>query len=179
MSPVTPGPGLPRIYCNSRYDIYDNCPKTEQWLKASGKSMRWLKQFLRDNMSNGTKAHKHLLELGGGYDWSCGGMSAMHDFFARTDVQKALHLDSPQPSEFDYRSTGPASITLYPKLVQKIRVLIYNGDSDACVPYKGNEEWTESLETSGVVRWRWRWRCPRAALALRVLGDEGAAGLCI
>jgi len=139
------------------YDIYDNCPKTEQWLKASGKSMRWLKQFLRDNMSNGTKAHKHLLELGGGYDWSCGGMSAMHDFFARTDVQKALHLDSPQPSEFDYRSTGPASITLYPKLVQKIRVLIYNGDSDACVPYKGNEEWTESLETSGVVKTNKKW----------------------
>ena len=27
----------------------------------------------------------------------------------------------------------------------KIRILIYNGDADACVPYKGNEEWTEGL----------------------------------
>ena len=45
------------------------------------------------------------------------------------------------------RGAGPASVTLYPDLVKNIRVLIYNGDADACVPYKGNEEWTEGLAT--------------------------------
>merc|ERR1712118_594832 len=36
---------------------------------------------------------------------------------------------------------GPASITLRPELVQKIRVLIYNGD----------EAWIDSLEEKGVL----------------------------
>ena len=48
-----------------------------------------------------------------------------------------------------YTYAGPASVTLYPKFVGKLRVLIYNGDSDACVPYKGNEEWTEGLAAAG------------------------------
>ena len=42
-------------------------------------------------------------------------------------------------------------ITLWPELAKKLRVLIYNGDSDACVPYKGNEEWTTGLAAQGVI----------------------------
>ena len=38
-----------------------------------------------------------------------------------------------------------------------MRVLIYNGDSDACVPYKGNEEWTTSLEPRGIVTEKKPW----------------------
>ena len=30
-----------------------------------------------------------------------------------------------------------------------MRVLIYNGDADLCVPYKGNEELVTNLETAG------------------------------
>ena len=30
------------------YDIYDNCPATEQWLSITGKSMRWLRKTVRD-----------------------------------------------------------------------------------------------------------------------------------
>jgi len=30
-------------------------------------------------------------------------------------------------------------------------VLIYNGDADSCVPYKGNEEWTEGFAAQGLV----------------------------
>ena len=37
---------------------------------------------------------------------------------------------------------------LHPKAT-KLRVLIYNGDADACVPYKGNEEWITSLVKAG------------------------------
>ena len=37
----------------------------------------------------------------------------------------------------------------YPNAGTGVRVLIYNGDSDACVPYKGNEEWTEDLAAAG------------------------------
>lgn len=34
------------------YDIYDNCPATDLWLKKSGKSMRWLKNHLRSQMDS-------------------------------------------------------------------------------------------------------------------------------
>jgi alpha-beta hydrolase superfamily lysophospholipase len=62
------------------------------------------------------------------------------EYLGRTDVQKALNLDPAMKgaSGFDYHSSGPASITLHPHLAKKLRVLIYNGDADACVPYKGN-----------------------------------------
>eukprot|EP01061_Rhynchopus_euleeides_P012090 TRINITY_DN216_c0_g1_i1.p1 TRINITY_DN216_c0_g1~~TRINITY_DN216_c0_g1_i1.p1 ORF type:complete len:472 (+),score=190.02 TRINITY_DN216_c0_g1_i1:39-1418(+) len=33
----------------------------------------------------------------------------------------------------------------YPLLVENMRVLIYNGDWDACVPYNDNEAWTSSM----------------------------------
>jgi carboxypeptidase C (cathepsin A) len=46
---------------------------------------------------------------------------------------------------------GPASVTLYPELIKAIRVLIYNGDADSCVPYVGNQEWTSSMVDQGVV----------------------------
>merc|ERR1712054_109614 len=52
-------------------------------------------------------------------------------------------------SKFDYSCSGPASITLWPELSKKIRVLIYNGDADACVPYNGNEAWIAELEEKG------------------------------
>ena len=50
---------------------------------------------------------------------------------------KALHIANPGQSTFRYHSSGPASITLHPELATKIRVLIYNGDADACV-YNGD-----------------------------------------
>jgi len=81
----------------------------------------------------------------------------MGDFFNRADVQKAMHLNKPGMCQFNYHSSGPASITLYPTLVKKMRVLIYNGDADACVPYKGNEEWTEGLATAGVIKENKAW----------------------
>ena len=44
---------------------------------------------------------------------------------------------------------GFSGITLYPDLIKKIRVLIYNGDADSCVPYVGNEEWVSGLAKLG------------------------------
>ena len=33
----------------------------------------------------------------------------------------------------------------YPQLVAGIRVIIYNGDWDSCVPYTDAEAWTEGM----------------------------------
>ena len=129
------------------YDIYDNCPRTSAYLASMGnKTMRWLLKKLRDRMNTGVDLNTGL--LGGGYEWSCGDTyppGAVSPWFARKDVQAALHLNAPGQSKFHYKTSGPASITLYPYLIKHMRVLIYNGDADSCVPYKGNEEWVRAL----------------------------------
>lgn len=38
-----------------------------------------------------------------------------------------------------------------------MRVLIYNGDADDCVPYKGNEEWTTGMAEKGHVTPKASW----------------------
>ena len=114
--------------------------------------MGWLRSHVRRNLHSPT-LHRELSTLGGGYDWSCGQFSAIPTYFARPDVRAALHLPAHSSgSEFRYESSGPASVTLYPNLIRSLeRVLIYNGDADACVPYIGNEEWTSGMAEQGVV----------------------------
>ena len=45
----------------------------------------------------------------------------------------------------------PDAFSLYPYLVTKIRVLIYSGDIDACVPNLGSQMWTSALGKQGVL----------------------------
>jgi hypothetical protein len=129
------------------YDIYDNCPNTNQFLERVGKDMSWLTAFLREGMHNSSGMNEALMDMNGGYPWDCGGDV---NGWIRS-AQKDLHLDGVKAgaSGFDYACSGPASITLWPELSKKIRVLIYNGDADACVPYNGNEDWIGSLEAKG------------------------------
>jgi len=147
------------------YDVYDNCPKPSEFVAKSGKSMTWLKEQLRDAISPAAraKAHKNILgaTAAGGFDWDCGGSyppGKVADFFLRKDVQEALHLNAPGQSGFDYATTGPASVTIYPELAKKIRIMIYNGDADLCVPLAGNEEWIDGLEDQGVLKQAKAWR---------------------
>jgi hypothetical protein len=92
----------------------------------------------------------------GGYAWGCDQMDLGAAYITRDDVKEALHLGD-AGSGFSYRTSGPASVTLYPSLVKKMRILIYNGDSDDCVPYKGNEEWTTRLADDGVLTEKSAW----------------------
>merc|ERR1712228_730061 len=114
-----------------------------------GKDMYWLTDFLREGIHNASATHQVLTDMNGGYKWDCGG--DVRSFIRSNAVKEALHLDGIQAgaSSFDYSCSGPASITLWPELAKQIRVLIYNGDADACVPYNGNEDWIASLEEHG------------------------------
>merc|ERR1712202_35420 len=55
------------------YDIYDNCPGAANWHEKSGKSVRWLKNYLRKHLSSPSMTSKdkrrHLANLAGGYQW--------------------------------------------------------------------------------------------------------------
>lgn len=83
------------------------------------------------------------------YPWNCESDPALDRYFTRSDVLSALHLNTSTGSRFQYARSGPASVTLYPNLLQHMRVLIYNGDADLCVPYVGNEEWTTDMAAQG------------------------------
>ena len=120
------------------YDIYDNCPRTSEYLREQGnKTMRWLLSKVRSRFNSDTVINAAPgsgppsdTQLGGGYEWGCGDTyppGAISPWYQRADVQKALHLDAPGRSGFKYHTSGPASVLLYPKLIQKIRIMIYNG----------------------------------------------------
>lgn len=76
-------------------------------------------------------------------------------YLNQPEVQQALHVIDAGVSNWQvcgnaegwsYQSTRPnLPRDTYPLLVSKIRVLIYNGDWDACVPYTDNEAWTLSM----------------------------------
>ena len=85
-------------------------------------------------------------------------MDKANDYLTSADVRKALHLREPGQSGFGYDRSGPASITLYPELIKKLRILIYNGDADSCVPYKGNEEWITDLKSQNLLSENEPWR---------------------
>lgn len=134
------------------YFMYDDCPRTREFLDRTGRDMGWLTARLRSGMHTPQATHDALVRMNGGYRWDCGGDAGT--WITRDDVRKALHLESATPgaSSFDYVLSGPASITLYPDLVKKLRILIYNGQADACVPYGGNEDWIALLESRGILR---------------------------
>lgn len=57
-------------------------------------------------------------------------------------------------NKVDYTSTAsnlPKNV--YPALISKYRVLIYNGDVDACVPYNDNEMWTSGMGYTASAAW--------------------------
>jgi hypothetical protein len=62
--------------------------------------------------------------------------------------------NTPPPHTHTHTHT-PLTNRFYKKdIIPKIRVLIFNGDVDCCVPYKGNEWWTESLGLPIEKPWR-------------------------
>lgn len=87
----------------------------------------------------------------GGPD-ACIDSVAASAYFNRPDVIAVMHV-KPQPfswsvcgNQISYRSTRPnLPRDTYPFLINHIKVTIYNGDWDACVPYTDNEAWTEGM----------------------------------
>ena len=75
------------------------------------------------------------------------------DFLNNPTVKAALHIDKvPAHANWTVCANGlrytRSTVTLidrYPTLLSAYRVLVYNGDADACVPWNGSEEWTREL----------------------------------
>lgn len=133
------------------YNLYDNCPQTAAFLQKVEKSSRWLTKVLRQGLHSPGETRGRLKQMNGGFDWDCLGDAA--SWIVRQDVRTALHLTDMEPrvSNFRYTSAGPASVTLYPDLMKKLRILYYSGDADLCVPYNGYEDMLGDFENQGLI----------------------------
>lgn len=101
---------------------------------------------------------------------ACIDSRAASGYFNQPSVMDALHVQAPSftwavcatPVGWKYTSTRPnLPRDTYPSLVTRIRVLIYNGDWDACVPYTDNEAWTEGMGYRAEQPWHpWTYTTP-------------------
>ena len=80
-----------------------------------------------------------LYNQGGLNGYPCGAETVMDQWLNLPSVQAALHVQTNNKGMV-YRRTAGNLLPLYSQLIQKYRVLIYSGDTDACVPYWGTEE---------------------------------------
>jgi len=53
------------------YNLYDNCPSTQQFFNRTGKNMGWLLKKLRDGMHKPHSTRAELTKLNGGFQWDC------------------------------------------------------------------------------------------------------------
>ena len=98
---------------------------------------------------------------------ACGGASFNVAYFNRPDVQQALNVFEEGPVKdtgwswaecsrapfFNYTKTTKSHTELYQQhLVPEMRVTIFSGDVDACVPYLGTMRWVDDVvkNTNGV-----------------------------
>ena len=88
-------------------------------------------------------------------DYGCGGMTVMYEWMNTPEVMAALHVQKNVNGAVQY---GPRQLAdarpIYKMLAQKIDVMIYSGDTDACVPTIGTEEWTAALGFPVLDDWR-------------------------
>jgi len=82
--------------------------------------------------------------------------AALTAYMNRADVQSAMHFSAGasvigpwgecQGGTVDYtRIPCDEMVDVYPILLAKIAVIIYNGDQDECIPYIQDEAWTQDM----------------------------------
>lgn len=76
------------------------------------------------------------------------------------EVKSAIHVKSGIywticTDQIDYNSNTQSVIPIYKELIKnKIRILVYSGNTDASVPFVGSQKWTSSLQLPRKSLWR-------------------------
>ena len=122
-------------------DIYGNCSDVTA---ADAAEPRFWVGSLGSRGSVGAAIHE------------CIGGINVETYLRSEAVMSALHVSQPPSAgpwsmcstfiEERYTRTEKSLLeTVYPALIKAYRVLIFNGDADAVVPYTDNEEWTSGM----------------------------------
>jgi len=105
-----------------------------------------------------------IMEKAGG-PVACLDGGAAQAYLDQADVRQAIHVPSVAQigpwelctNKLQYTSNWGSLLPYYKDtIIPAIRVMIFNGDADCCVPYNGNEWWTSTLgvpETTGWTSW--------------------------
>ena len=151
------------------YNIYDTCAgDTSSWMRTRDE---WNTAMARDVIDVphdvATPAIPQLAytpykdgTLGAAVnDYPCGGQSVARKWLNSDGVAKALHVNA-DAGGMRYEK-GPMSFSgnllpLYASLMKKYRMLIYSGDTDACVPTWGTVDWIDSLNLTVTSPWKVR-----------------------
>eukprot|EP01038_Epipyxis_sp_PR26KG_P004140 gene4140-5894_t len=99
----------------------------------------------------------------GGNGYSCGGPAAQVDWLNRPEVRKALHIPNDaiffqcdNGADFTYEFTSTDLVSWYKDTIagNKLRILVYNGDTDPCINSFQAQNWTRNLNIPEVQSWR-------------------------
>ena len=97
-----------------------------------------------------SSSNHHAVFIGDG----CLNLITLCIFIDSPAVRQALHVPSEAfyghpfsllSTTLVYSSNVGSLFGLYKRIIPRVKVLVYNGDLDPCVPYNGNEEWTRGL----------------------------------
>lgn len=93
-------------------------------------------------------------------DYPCGGGPVMEDYFTMEAVKEAFHVKSTffevdnAEGDFDYTPTEPNLSGFYQEVNGKLRVLVYNGDTDPAITSFATANWTSHLGFQELQHWR-------------------------
>jgi hypothetical protein len=118
--------------------------------------------------------------------WEYGGPDACINsisgsaYLNQPQVIDALHVEKQKfpwsvcGNQIDYTPNRPnLPRDTYPALIANMRVLIFNGDWDACVPYTDNEAWTEGMGLKVADDWHpWMYGGQVGGYATRYFGPN-------
>jgi serine carboxypeptidase-like clade 1 len=93
-------------------------------------------------------------------DYPCGGGVVMEDYVALPQVKEALHVDNgtffsvDNANNFDYTPTEKDISGFYKSQVGKLKMLVYNGDTDPAITSFAAQNWTSNLGLDVKEDWR-------------------------
>jgi serine carboxypeptidase-like clade 2 len=150
------------------YDYLREC-KIPKNLKGEISSKSKYYQYAPWAFKRQKTANEELLNLNEeeeeGQSVPCFDDTNVENYFSRPDVQSALHVVNltrwrvcSDDIFSNYSILDEGSIWTFKTLMKEgLRILIYSGDSDAVVPYNGNQLWIRDLKLETIEPWRsWR-----------------------
>ena len=133
------------------YNIYDTCPAPV--LPSASRSHPRATNTLHSLLEQNGYSKPQTPD-------TCYGPDLAEDWLDSADVQKALHVAAANQSDWStcaniqYRKTLGSTLPMFANLLKQYKVLVYAGDTDACVPYNGSEDWVRSLGYPVKEEWR-------------------------
>lgn len=145
------------------YNIYDECGTDQRRRLLENNNNNNKTKELFSEIRKKLNAKEFIVEtedsfkVSGGYtaalnDYQCGSEAGMDAWLANPEVINALNVKAGTVG-MKYTKTATNLLPLYSELINKYQMLIYAGDTDACVPYVGIEEFTRNLNYTITEDW--------------------------